>query len=401
MRITLFNSPATLLALITMALVSLGIIMVYSSSGARAGLEYNQMQQRMMERAIAQQQFVQPKAPEAFVSHHHTGYIQKQLMWTFIGLAAMVVVMQIPIAQIERFTPLIMGITVIFLSLVVFSPLGVTAKGARRWLNLGIITVQPAEFSKISLILFMAWFLAKKRDQIQEFFRGFVPTVGIWVLFAILIILERDLGTIILMGSVMVGMWLLAKMRMTHLATLGLLSLPVLVFLLFQHSYRIKRVLAFMNPEDYASTHAHQLIQSLIAVGSGGLFGKGLGLGLQKYHFLPEAHTDFVFATVGEEIGLVGALCVVVLFLCFALTGLRISYNAPDYFGGLVSAGITMMIAFAALINFAVVLGLVPTKGLALPFFSYGGSAMVASLMGVGLLLNIANYTARSEGASR
>ncbi len=387
MRSYLFNSPATVLAIVTMALVSLGLIMVYSSSGARAGLE--------VQRANAR---VAPPAAEDFIPHHHNSYVKKQLLWTVIGLVAMAVVMKIPISKLEQAAPLLLGITVIFLMLVVFSPLGVTANGARRWLRLGPITVQPAEFSKITLILFMAWFLAKKREQIKVFTRGFLPTVGIWSLFAVLILLERDLGTIILMGSVMVGMWLLAKMRMTHLASLALASLPILTFLVFQHSYRIQRILAFMNPDAYASTHGHQLRQSLIAVGSGGLFGRGLGLGLQKYHFLPEAHTDFIFATVCEEIGFVGAICVLLLFLGFAITGLKIAYRVPDYFGGLVAAGITMTIVFAALINFAVVLGLVPTKGLALPFFSYGGSAMVSSLIGVGLLLNIANYTSVSDG---
>lgn len=387
MRSYLFNSPATVLAIVTMALVSLGLIMVYSSSGARAGLEAQRANARIAQPAV-----------EEFIPHHNNAYVKKQLMWTVIGLVAMTVVMKVPIAKLEKAAPLILGVTVIFLLLVVLSPLGVTSNGARRWLKLGPITLQPAEFSKLSLIVFMAWFLSKKREQIKEFTRGFLPTVGIWCLFAVLILLERDLGTIILMGSVMLGMWLLAKMRMTHLAALALASLPIITFLLFQYSYRIQRVLAFMNPDAYASTHGHQLLQSLIAVGSGGMFGRGLGLGLQKYHFLPEAHTDFIFATVCEEIGFVGAVCVLFLFLGFAITGLKISYRAPDYFGGLVAAGITMTIVFAALINFAVVLGLVPTKGLALPFFSYGGSAMVSSLMGVGLLINIANYTSLSDG---
>jgi len=387
MRSHLFNSPAALLAIITTALVSLGIIFVYSSSGARAGVE--------MRRAAAAE--VQQPV-EDFAFHHHHKYVQKQVVWTILGLIGMMVMMKIPIDKLEKYSPHFLGFCTVLLILVVASPLGVSAKGANRWLSLGVVTIQPAEFSKIALIMFMAWFLSKKRDDIREFKRGFVPTVGIWVLFAFLIALERDFGTIILMGSVMLGMWCLARMKMSHIASLALASLPVMIFLLFQYSYRIRRILAFFNPDAFMNKEGYQLHQSLIAVGSGGIFGKGLGLGFQKYHFLPEAHTDFIFATVCEELGFIGGVCVLMLFLGFALTGFRISYRAPDYFGGLVAAGITMTIVFAAFINFAVVLGLVPTKGLALPFFSYGGSAMVSSLLAVGLLINIANYTAVSHG---
>lgn len=387
MRSHLFNSPAALLAIITIALVSLGIIFVYSSSGARAGVE--------MRRAAAAE--VQQPV-EDFAFHHHHKYVKKQVVWTILGLMGMIVMMKIPIDKLEKYSPHFLGFCTVLLILVVASPLGVSAKGANRWLSLGVVTIQPAEFSKIALIMFMAWFLSKKRDDIREFKRGFVPTVGIWVLFAFLIALERDFGTIILMGSVMLGMWCLARMKMSHIASLALASLPVMIFLLFQYSYRIRRILAFFNPDAFMNKEGYQLHQSLIAVGSGGFFGKGLGLGFQKYHFLPEAHTDFIFATACEELGFIGGVCVLILFLGFALTGFRISYRAPDYFGGLVAAGITMTIVFAAFINFAVVLGLVPTKGLALPFFSYGGSAMVSSLLAVGLLINIANYTAVSHG---
>jgi cell division protein FtsW len=222
--------------------------------------------------------------------------------------------------------------------------------------------------------------------------------MAVWGVFAVLILLERDLGTIVLMGAVMLSMWLLARMRMAHLATLVIVSLPVLVFLVFQHAYRVNRFLAVLNPDQHALTHGFQLNQSLIAVGSGGVLGRGLGLGAQKYHFLSEAHTDFIFAIVCEELGLIGAMSVVVLFLALTLLGVRVSYRAPDTFSGLVAAGLTLTITCAAFINFFVVLGMAPTKGLALPFFTYGGSAMMASLMAVGLLLNVANYTAVSEG---
>ncbi|MCB2154376.1 putative lipid II flippase FtsW [bacterium] len=387
MKPILINSPAALMAIIITALLSLGIVMVYSASGARAGLETR--------RSIAAQQDL---PEESFEFHHNAAYLQRQIVWAAAGLVGMIILMSMPIDKIERYAPIVLLAALVILLLVLATPLGVSAKGARRWLRLGPITIQPSEFAKIALVLFMAKFLSEKRDEIREWKRGFLPTIAIWGVFAVLVVLERDLGTIIVMGTVMLGMWCLARMRLSHLATLLVASMPVLAFLLFQHSYRINRILAVLNPERYALTHGYQLNQSLIAVGSGGLWGRGLGMGLQKYHFLSEAHTDFIFAIVCEELGLIGACCIVLLFLAFTFLGFRTSYRAPDYFGGLVAAGLTLTIACAAFINFFVVLGMAPTKGLALPFFTYGGSSLVATLLAVGILLNIANYTALSRG---
>ncbi|MBI5154542.1 putative lipid II flippase FtsW [Candidatus Poribacteria bacterium] len=385
----LLRSPAKLIAIVTAALVTLGIVMVYSASGARAGLETR--------RAVA----VQAELPqEHFEFHHSPAYVVRQVVWTAGGLILLLALMKTPIEKIERVSPYVLLGCLAVLLVVLVTPLGVTSKGARRWLQIGPITLQPSEFAKIALVIFMARFLAEKRDDIREWKKGFLPTVSIWGVFAVLIVLERDLGTIIVMGTVMLGMWCLARVRFSHLATLGVASLPVLVYLLFQHSYRINRILAVLDPSRYALTHGYQLNQSLIAVGSGGLWGRGLGLGLQKYHFLSEAHTDFIFAIVCEELGLIGALSIVLLFLAFTLIGFRVSYKAPDYFGGLVAAGLTLTISCAAFINFFVVLGMAPTKGLALPFFTYGGSSMVATLMAVGILLNVSNYTTVNRGGA-
>jgi cell division protein FtsW len=386
-RPVLVNSPAMLLALIVATLVSLGIVMVYSASGARAGLETR--------RAAA----AQAELPaEDFVFHHQPSYARKQILWTAIGFAALLVLMRLPIDRLEAWVPWIMLACLVLLVAVVATPLGVTSKGATRWLRLGPVTIQPAEFAKIGLVLFMARFLAQKREEIRDLRRGFVPAFLVWFGFTVLIMLERDLGTIVLMTCVIGAMWLMAGMRWLHLAAIAMLAVPAGIALVFQHAYRINRVLAVLNPEAYASTHGFQLNQSLIAVGSGGLWGRGLGLGLQKYHFLSEAHTDFIFAIVCEELGFLGAVSVVLLFLAFIILGVRISYRAPDYFAGLAAAGLTLTIGFAAFINFFVVLGMAPTKGLALPFFTYGGSSMLACLAAVGLLINIANYTTRSRG---
>ncbi|MDK2970784.1 MAG: cell division protein FtsW [Candidatus Sumerlaeota bacterium] len=387
MKAFLLNSPATLLALVAAALLSLGTVMVYSASGARAGFEAR--------RVLAQQEQL---PPERLQFHHDKAYLVRQAIWAVAGIVMMIALIKTPIETLEKYAPLILLGAFVLLLLVLVTPLGVTVKGARRWLRLGPVTIQPSEFAKLALVVYMAAYLSRKREEIRDWKKGFAPSVAVWGGFAVLVLLERDLGTIVLMGTVVTGMWVLARVKVAHVATLILASLPVLVFMILSHSYRINRILAFLDPEKYALSHAFQLNQSLIAIGSGGLWGRGLGLGIQKYHFLSEAHTDFIFATVCEEMGFIGAAAVVLLFLAFALTGFRVSYRAPDYFGGLVAAGLTLTIVCAAFINFAVVAGMAPTKGLALPFFTYGGSALVSTLMAVGILINVANYTSVSHG---
>lgn len=384
----IFDNPGALLALVVTALLSLGLVMVYSASGARAGFEANRMAEKSG--VIVE---------EAFRSHHGASYFAKQVMWAAVGIAIAFALLKLPIEHLERFAPFIFGGSVVLLLLVTFSPLGIRVNGAKRWLGVGGFTIQPSEFAKLALIIFMARMLALKREKIRDFREGFVPSLAVLAFFCGLLVLQKDLGTIILSAAVMVGMWCLARMRMRHFATLLALAMPVLAFLVFQYSYRLMRILAILDPEKYALTYAYQLNQSLIAVGSGGLAGRGLGFGMQKYQFLSESHTDFIFAIVCEELGLIGALSVCALFLCFTLIGFRISYKAPDYFSALLAAGLTLMIGCAAFINFFVVLGMAPTKGLALPFFTYGGSSLLASLAGTAILINIANYSVDMRGA--
>ncbi len=387
-----FDNPGALIALIVTVLLSVGLVTVYSASGARAGLENYQAAARAEAREGTGREII---------FQHGDDYVRKQLMWTLIALAAAAFVFKLPIEQLEKWSPWVLCASMVLLVMVIATPLGVESKGARRWLRLGGMTLQPSEFAKVAMVLFMAKFLADKRDKIRNLKEGFIPAAGITAVFLGLIVLEKDLGTIILMGTVILGMWGLAQVRLTHLATIVIGAMPVIVFLVFQQSYRVHRILAFLHPEKYTMTHGYQLNQSLIAVGSGGTFGAGLGSGMQKYHFLSESHTDFVYAIVCEELGMVGGVAVALLFLAFILIGLRISYRAPDYFAGLAAAGLTMIIGWAAFINFFVVLGLAPTKGLALPFFSYGGSSLVTSLVSVGLLMNIANYSASVAAGGR
>lgn len=386
-RSLLVNSPATLIAMVVAALVSLGVITVYSASAARAGIE---------ERRIVAKATNMPV--ETIAYEHSAAYLKRQLLWVGLGIVGMMLLASVPMESLERWTPAIMIACLVMLVLVLVPPFGVTSKGAQRWLRLGPITIQPAEFAKIGLVLYMARLLANKGRDIRHWWSGFVPVLVVWSVFAVLVLLERDLGTVVLMGGVMLAMWTLAHVRAWHLTILVLCSIPAVIYLVFQHAYRINRLLAMWNPDKFAMSTGYQLNQSLIAVGSGGWLGRGLGNGHQKYHFLSEAHTDFIFANWCEEMGLIGGVAVVLLFVAFSVLGCRVSYRAPDYFGGLAAAGLTMTIALAALINFFVVLGMAPTKGLALPFFTYGGSSMLASLLAVGIIVNIANYSAQESG---
>lgn len=378
-------NPAALLFIVAMTLLSVGLVMVYSASGARAGLE-----NRRVAAAVEQ------TPEESRVFHHGSDYLIKQLVWGALGMIALFAAARVPMTWLEKAATPILIVSLLLLVAVLATPFGVEAKGAKRWLRLGPITIQPSEFAKIGLVIFMACFLSERRERLRDFWQGFVPALAIFGIFAVLVILEKDLGTTVLMGVVMVSMWCLARMRISHLSLLVVAALPAVAFMILQHGYRINRIIAILDPEKYALTHAYQLNQSLIAVGSGGIFGQGVGYGIQKYHFLSEAHTDFIFASVGEEMGFLGAASVVLLFVCFIVLGLRISYKAPDYFGGLLAAGLTMVIGWAAFINFFVVLGMAPTKGLALPFLTYGGSSLIATLVSVGLLINISNYSIES-----
>ncbi len=383
-----FDNPGALLALLVMLLMAMGTVMMYSASGARAGTESARVQAQ-----------AESRAEEDFRVHHSTSYLQRQVMWAALGLVAAAAAFRFPLERLENLALPVLLFSLVLLVLVVASPLGVEAKGAKRWLAVGPFTIQPSEFAKIGMVVYMAKYLADRREEMQSFLRGFLPSVAVLGVFSVLIVLEKDLGTIVVMGVVVAGMWCMAQVRVWHLASLLALAIPAIVFLIFQHSYRLHRILAILDPEKYATTYGLQLNQSLIAVGSGGLFGTGLGQSIQKYHFLPEAHTDFIYAIVCEELGLMGGLSVAILFLGFVFLGFAIAYRAQDYFSSLLAAGLTLIIGCAAFINIFVVLGLAPTKGLPLPFFSYGGSSLIASLICVGLLMNIANDSLAQRGS--
>ncbi|MFQ5956165.1 MAG: FtsW/RodA/SpoVE family cell cycle protein [Candidatus Brocadiales bacterium] len=286
---------------------------------------------------------------------------------------------------------ILLGLAVLGLILVLIPGIGTLHGGARRWIRFGsLVGFQPSEFAKLSMILFLASWASKNHYQMHEFVRGFlIPLAAIAALTALTVI-EPDFGTAIFMATLGMMLLVVAGTRWMYLGITVLIATPILYTLVYMAPYRKARLLAFLDPWSDASGAGYHIIQSWIALGSGGLLGKGLGGGYQKLLFLPESSGDFVFATLGEEMGFLGAFGLVVVFAILAWQGLRVALMAKDHFGHVLSLGVTFMLGYQAAFNMAVALGCVPTKGIALPFISSGGSSMLSSLAAVGLLLSVA-----------
>lgn len=285
-----------------------------------------------------------------------------------------------------------LGVSLFLLCMTVFSPLGVSVGGAKRWIGIAGFVFQPSELAKIAILLFLAVSLEKKEERMRHFRVGVFPHVLIPGIFILFILYGRDLGGAFVIGVTVMVMMFLGGARILHLLLLGSSVLPFLYFLVLKEGYRIKRILAFLNPWDDRLGSGFQIIQSFLAFNEGGLVGKGLGSGGQKLFYLPEAHTDFVFSVLGEELGLIGILVTIFLFVLLVYRGIRIGVRAPDLFGRYLAFGIVLLIAIQSLFNMAVVMGLLPTKGMVLPFIGYGGSSLVTTLMASGMLLSVSRF---------
>jgi cell division protein FtsW len=369
------------LLIITIVLALVGLVMVFSASAVVAGNRF-----------------------------HDPGYfLKRQLAWLAFGFLLLHLASHVDYVWWKRLSIPLLGLTVVLLVMVLIPSLGVSAKGARRWLRLGPISVQPAEIAKLVAVMYLAAYLAKKEDRLTGFLSGLAPALLVIGVLGGLVLLEPDLGTVVVMGLVAIGLLFLGGARLSHLLSLGLCAVPAVLVLVLSSSYRRQRLMTFLAPWKDASDAGFQITQSFLAFGSGGLFGVGLGEGKQKLFFLPEAHTDFVLALVGEELGLVGTGVIILLFALFAIRGFQVAARARMPFGRYLGMGITLLIGVQALINACVVTGLVPTKGLTLPFVSYGGSSLVTCMFGVGILLNISrdrqtgreDAGRRGEGSSR
>lgn len=322
-------------------------------------------------------------------------YVIKQGAWVAIGFIVMLLAMQFNYQQLKSkrvvYTLLFLS-TIALLSVFAFS----ASNGAHRWIKLPGLSIQPSELSKLTLVIFLAYFLEKRAGEEADFWRTFVPCGVITACLALLVVVEPDFGTALMLALIFVVVIYTAGARLLHL---GIAAAPALVMaagLLIFVPWRMRRLVTFLNPWADPQGGGFQVVQSLIAIGSGGPNGLGFAQGKQKMLFLPFAHSDFIFAVVGEELGLVGTLAIVAIFALFLWRGIRTALLAPDRFGMLLSLGIVTSIVTQALFNISVVLSLVPTKGIPLPFISYGGSSLVPTLAAVGILLNVSQHTSGS-----
>jgi cell division protein FtsW len=317
-------------------------------------------------------------------------FFRKHLVSIGIGIGLCVMTMRLGSDRYRTLAYPLLAVAVVVMLLVLVPGIGTVRSGARRWLSLGPLTFQPSELAKFALVLYLARSLARRGERVREFWHGIVPHCLVAGTLAALCLLEPDFGTMALAGIILFLMLFAAGARFSHLGLFAAAAVPVLAAIAIMEPYRLKRLTSFLDCRQDALGDGFQLCQALIAFGSGGLWGVGLGQGQQKMYYLPAAHTDFIFSVIGEELGLVGAGLVLLLFAVVAARGLRIAARHPDDFGSLLAFGLTALIVVQGLLNFGVALGTLPTKGLTLPFVSYGGSAMIISLAELGVLLGVA-----------
>ncbi len=314
-------------------------------------------------------------------------FLKRHMAFLAVGVTGFVCAMLVDVRQLRKYAPhLLIGIA---LALLFVGLLGPKIGGARRWISIGAFNVQPSEFAKLAVILYLADRIAKKTEGLKRFKQDLMPLIAVMGVMSLLILLGKDLGTTVVLMGVFLMMLFVGGIPVRYFAWLIAGCIPVIVGAILIEPYRVKRLTGFLNPFQDIQGKSFQLYQSLLAIGSGGLFGKGLGQSQQKLFYLPAAHTDFIFAIIGEELGFIGAGAVILLFVMFGILGMMIVFRAKSSFNQLFALGLVTLVLIEAIINIGVSTGAFPTKGLALPFISYGGSSLVVNLILVGLLLNL------------
>lgn len=346
----------------TVILICIGIVMIYSASSIYAWERYK----------------------DGFF------FLKRHLAFLCIGIVLTFLVMGFDYHKFRRYAKPLMLVSIFLLILVLIPGIGREVYGARRWFRFfKFISFQPSELANIAIIIYVADFISRKNEEIRSAWKGFLPVMFVLGFTVLLILAQPDLGTSLAMGAVVFIMLFIGGVRLHYLLGIVLSFLPALCLLIFSVPYRRMRIMAFINPWVDPKGIGFQIIQSQLALGSGGIFGVGLGHSMQKLFYLPAAHTDFIFSIIGEELGLIGTIGIIVLYIIFIRQGIKIMKNAPDKFGYLLCLGLVLMISLKAVMNIGVSCGLLPTKGLPLPFISYGGSSFLFDMVSVGILMNI------------
>jgi cell division protein FtsW len=341
------------------ALVSVGVVMVYSASAI-----------------VAADRFRDPYF-----------FLKKQLFWAVLGFGCLWAAMTLNYRSLQRIMLPLLILSLILLVLVLIPPFSQEINGTRRWLRWGPVSFQPSELAKFSLVVYLATFLTRRREVVESFWLGLLPPLLVAGSMAGLVLVQPDLGSSLTLVALVFCLLFLKQM-----AWLALSGLPFVALAIYKAPYRIKRIVTFLDPWADPRGSGFQIIQSYLALGAGGLTGRGLGESKQKLFYLPEPHTDFIFAVLGEELGLLGTISVVALFGLLIWRGIRIGLGAPDSFGAFLALGLTTLLACQMLVNLGVVTGALPTKGLPLPFISFGGSSLLMAMVSAGVLLNISQH---------
>lgn len=349
------------LAAASMILICVGIVMIYSTSAIYA---------------------LETLGDSAY-------YLKRHLAYVFIGIICCFLMMSVDYLKFRKMAKPLLLFSVFLLVLLLTPGISKEIGGARRWFRFGLFSFQPSELAKFAMIVYVADFLARKKSDLSSFRYGFLPPLMVMCLVCLLILIQPDLGTVLAIISICFILFFVGGIKPTHMLSFILSSLPMIYILIFSVPYRRKRILAFLNPWSDPRGSGFQIIQSLVALGSGGVSGLGLGQGRQKLLYLPAAYTDFIFSIIGEELGFIGAAVILGVFAFFLIQAVKISLKANDSFGQLLSFGLISCLTIEAIVNLGVVTSLLPTKGLPFPFISYGGTSLVFNMIYVGLILNI------------
>jgi len=342
-------------------LVGIGIVLVYSASSALA--------------------------LKKFGTDYY--FLKKQALFALLGVVALVICRHFPYRFLRSLAYPLLILALVFLAAIQLSEFGYSSGGAIRWFRFRSFTFQPSELARFALVIYLAYSMNRKKDKLKDFYVGFLPHVLVFGMFAALIIIQPDFGSVVILGAVFWIMLFAGGVRISHLLASLFLIIPIAYYLMVNAEYRIERIMSFLNPWQYPADEGYQIVHSLMAFGTGGIWGTGIGKGYQKLFYLPEPHTDFIFSVIGEELGLLGVLTILGLYVLIFWRGISIARNSRDSFGSFVAIGLTTAIGLQACVNTGVALGLLPTKGLTLPFLSYGGTSLLINMASIGILMNI------------